>query len=284
MSDEDILRRLLKEEASTVNPNGSFDDVEDRLRSRRALPILAAVAAVAAVVLGVVLLTSDDDQDVNIVPADTTTTAEPATTTTVAEPVDEIGQGVWPFTTGTEADSNTDDTYLDPVETARAFLETYVGMTEFELGEFAQGDSRSGEVVATTQPTGDETVVLLRQIGTSDAWTVIGAATDDIRIEVPDVLDEITSPLRIEGESCCAFEGNVVVQVRQDGQEGPDSFLGQEPVIGGSMEEFGPFEADIAFDTPTEPGGAIVAFTTSARDGSIERVAVIRIFFAATDG
>jgi len=283
MSHEDILRRLLKEEASAVNPTGSFDEVQDRLRSRRALPILAAVAAVAAVVAGVLLL-SDDDEDVSVIPADTTTTEEPATTsTTVAEPVDEVGQGVWPFTNGVEADANTNDTYLDPVETARAFLETYVGMTRYELSEFAQGDSRSGEVVATTQPTGDETVVLLRQLGSGEAWTVIGAATDDIRIEVPSVLDEIMSPVRIEGESCCSFEGNVVIQVRQDGQEGPDSFLGQEPLIGGSMEEFGPLEGDITFDTPTEPGGAIVAYNTSAEDGHIERVAVIRIHFTSTN-
>jgi hypothetical protein len=214
----------------------------------------------------------DDGTDVETGGAPQTVVTNPAPVPTVVE--EPTGPGIWPFTSGAEADASDSDQYDDPVATARAFLVDYLGFTRLQMGKFARGDSRSGEVPATTRAHGPVTTVFVRQLGESERWTVIGAATPNIVLERPAALDEVTSPAAIGGRST-AFEGNVVVEVRQDGNRR----LGLVPLIGGSMGELGPLTGDVPFESPTAPGGAVVATTSSAEDGAMEEASVVRIRF-----
>jgi hypothetical protein len=139
-------------------------------------PLIAgAVVLIAALVVGLVLITSDDDDETTdsvatteapatTVVSDTTdvpeTTESPATTqapettepvetteaptttepTTTVPPVpDQVRTAIWPW-------FETDLRYADPVEAAVGFATDYLGFVDPEAGEFMAGDSRSGEV------------------------------------------------------------------------------------------------------------------------------------------
>jgi hypothetical protein len=200
--------------------------------------------------------------------AGTTTTAEPTTTTTEAPPTtapgDDRSSAVWPFAGAT--------TYADPVEAARSFATDYLGMTEPVVGEFRQGDSRSGEVEVRPVADGPATTVLVRQLSGADTWSVLGAATADIEVTDPAAGVEVRSPVELLGRAL-AFEGHVDVEVRQDGSATP---LGTGFVTGGG-DELRPFEGSIAFDRPTEAFGAVVFLTRSGEDGRVWQASVVRV-------
>ncbi len=206
------------------------------------------------------------------VPASTTapaTTASTATTTstTTVDP-EQYRSAVWPWFDSTMR-------YNDPVEAARGFAEDFIGFEEPLVGPFLQGDSRSGEVEISSTATGPTTVIFVRMLGPDDTWWVLGAATQDIVIDEPGALDEISNPVRVAGRAL-AFEGTVDVELRADGSSDPlvDSF-----VTGGGIE-LAPFEASFDYADPGMEGGALVLMTESAEDGRIQTAAVIRVEFA----
>lgn len=199
-----------------------------------------------------------------------TATPEPEPTATPEPPpVDpEVYESaVWPwFDSGVR--------YTEPVAAARGFATDFVGFTDPVVGEFMQGDSRSGEVEITSDDGGPVTTVFVRQLGPDDTWWVLGSATENIEVDEPDALDEITSPLEVEG-SALAFEGTVNVDIRADGEDEP---LFEGFVTGGGTE-MAPFDDELEWDNPGEGSGAVVFKTLSARDGSIEQAAVVRVTF-----
>jgi hypothetical protein len=184
--------------------------------------------------------------------------------------------GIYPFSNSVQADAAS-NAWEDPVFTARKFLVDYVGFTRLIMGKFHQGDSRSGEVTATTRVNGFVTTVFVRQIGSSNNWTVIGASTDNIKLSSPSSLKTITSPVHINGQSI-AFEGTVLFEVRQDGQYNKDGELGFAAITGHGTE-IGPISGDIAFKKPTVKSGAVIAYTTSAEDGHISEVTAVKVRF-----
>lgn len=285
---ESKLRRALNEEAADVDPDaGAWQRIEGRVAAARpprrigprAFAALSAAAAVLVGVVAVAALTGDDRAtDVEAGPAE-----RPETPVTVPTPGPEAepAPGIWPFRTGAEADSVSTNQWNDPVFTAERFLRDYVGFTRLTMGEFAQGDSRSGEVTATTRRQGPVTTVLVRRLGSGPEgpWTVVGATTENIVLDRPTAMEEVSSPVHIEGRST-AFEGNVVIEVREDGQIEKQGELGLTPLIGGSMGELGPLVGDVPFGATTKAGGAVVAYTSSAMDGAVEEVAAVRVLFA----
>ena len=97
-----------------------------------------------------------------------TTTAPAASTTTTAAEDDEADgpsttaapaeqMSVWPL-----ADSSV--TYDDPIDAATEFATELVGFTDPVVGEFQQGDSRSGEVEVRPSADGPVTTVMVRQL------------------------------------------------------------------------------------------------------------------------
>lgn len=235
-----------------------------------------ALAAAGVVSLAAVLVGDGDGPDRAAPPvaspaasSSPTTTSAPTTAPTAGPtqpvpPAVDRSTAVWPVA-GTAG-------LTDPVAAARAFAVDYLGFTDPVVGAFAQGDSRSGEVAIRPRATGPATTVLLRQLSGEDTWSVLGATTGNITLTRPEAGDTVRSPVEVRG-TALAFEGNVLVQVRQDGTAAP---LGQAPVTGGG-DVARPFSGAIGFQTPTATYGALVLVTESAEDGSMWEAAVLRV-------
>ena len=139
-------------------------------------------------------------------PPTTVPPTAPSTTVPVVDPV----VAVWPA----------DDVVFDTPEAAASdFIEQVFGVEPL-IGEFLQGDSRSGEIEvlsplddddpATTRPTG--VVLFLRQLGADDGWFVLSAVSEGVAIDVPEFGDEVAAgDLTVEGTGR-GFEGTVVVR------------------------------------------------------------------------
>jgi hypothetical protein len=197
----------------------------------------------------------------------TTTTTAPSTTTA---PAGDTATAVWPWV-------DSDVRYDDPVDAARGFAIDFIGFTDPLIGEFMQGDSRSGEVEVRSIETFAPTIVFVRQLGPDDTWWVLGSATENIVVDAPEALASIASPLSVSGQST-AFEGTVEVEIRADGVDEP---IFEGFVTGGGFEGLGPFADVFAFPNPGVGSGAIVFQTTSSDDGRIWEAGVIRVSFAA---
>jgi hypothetical protein len=110
-----------------------------------------------------------------------------------------------------------DVVFSTPEAAAEDFIRT-VFRVEPYLGEFQQGDNRSGEIEvltplddndpATTQPAG--VVLFLRQLG--DGWFVIGTGCDAVTIDQPEARAEVpAAPIDVTGLGR-GFESTVVVK------------------------------------------------------------------------
>lgn len=261
-------------------------------------PLVAgAVALLAALVVTLLLITSDDDETADSVATteaaattvviDTTdapaTTESPATTqspettepaettepsTTGAPAPDDLRTAIWPW-------FDTDVRYSDPVDAAVGFATDYLGFVDPIASEFMAGDSRSGEVEIRSFDTGPATVVFLRQLTDDDSWWILGAASENITIDEPEALAEVTSPLTVSG-TALAFEGTVDVQLRADGNGEP---IFEGFVTGSGGPEPGPYSEVFEFTSPGETGGALVMLSLSSEDGSTLEASAMRIFY-----
>jgi Immunoglobulin-like domain of bacterial spore germination len=220
---------------------------------------LVAVVAIAAVVYFVTRDTGTSTDTAG--PSTTTTTLTPTTS-----PVD-TSTAVWPFASSTTRAS-------DPVAAARAFATEYVGFTKPVVGEFRQGDARSGEVPVQAKATGPITTVLVRRLG--DSWWVLGASTPNIQLSSPAALTAISSPVRLQGAST-AFEATVNTEVRQDGSTQP---LGTGIVMGGANGQMGSFDGTLAFERPSVASGAVLLLTRSAENGNVAEATVVGVKFS----
>ena len=265
--------------------------------------IAGAVVLIAALVVGLVLITADDDDestdsvatteaaattvvsDTTEVPATTEspgTTQAPGTTepvatteapttepsTTVAPVPDQVRTAIWPW-------FETDLRYADPVEAAVGFASDYLGFVDPIASEFMAGDNRSGEVEIRSVDTGPATVVFVRQLTADDSWWILGAASENITIDEPEALAEVTSPLTVSG-TALAFEGTVDVQLRADGNGEP---IFEGFVTGSGGPEPGPYSETFEFTSPGETGGALVMLSLSSEDGSTLEASAMRIFY-----
>ncbi len=200
--------------------------------------------------------------------------------------------GIWPFATRAELDAyaaGADRIYRDPVATARDFAIRYIGMDnpvdfpsrttgpgmiEVPIGpRYAEGRTPLANPQATFG-------VIVRQLGAQDAsgpWTAVEAVAFDITVTTPKALEVIKSPVRLTGQAR-AFEGNVSVQIREDGMLAGQS-LGTGFVTGGGDVKR-PYSGDVTFRAPSKPGGAIVHVERSAADGiGIRQAAVVKVRF-----
>jgi hypothetical protein len=245
--------------------------------------LTVASLALLAAVTALVLIERDNEEVTTSTSAATTTTAgasttpPPATTnppttgapgTTIPRPVD-TATAVWPTVASGAR-------YTDPRAAAAGFA-AFVGFDDPIVGEFLQGDARSGEVELRPTATGPVTTVFVRQLQ-DDLWWVLGSATGNIRLDSPGAGDAITTPVRLVG-AANSFEGHVSVTIIEDD--------GAQPIatgyLTGAMGELGPFDSEIGFLRP--PGhrfGAILLTTTSAEDGRLWEAAVVRVQFSTS--
>jgi hypothetical protein len=250
-------------------------------RTRTLLFALVAVLAVAVMALTAVLVLREDDARLvpgaqasptptsatSTSPVPTSDTASSTTTAPASISVDEARTVVWPRPgTGTVYDA--------PTDAARGMATGLAGFTDPLVGEFRQGDSRSGEVDIRPRSTGPATTVLVRQLSDGH-WYAIGASSDDLQLGSPDAGTAVSSPVTVSGRSR-AFEGTIIVTVLAQGDPTP---LGREPLIGGGGE-LGPFSGTVRFDLPDDAAtGAIMLTTDSAEDGRIWQATVVPVSF-----
>lgn len=250
----------------------------------RRTPVIAAILGVLVVIALVAVFVVAQRDDGDDVSTNTTTSSAPATsestapssetttptsegtTTVVPPPAVDTSNAVYPFVGGPVFD--------DPVEAATGFARSYAGFTDPIVGPFMQGDSRSGEVEIRPVADGPVTTVFVRQLGPDDSWWVLGTATANIATDRPGPGELISSPVSLAGNAL-AFEGNVQVQVRQDGTLQP---LGTGFVTGGG-DVMRPFQGQLEFSAPSQPYGAILFLTHSAADGRVWEAAIFRVRF-----
>lgn len=280
MTPEDRLRTAITARTSSVEPapDGLYrieeklmDAQRDTNRNRLLLGIGSAAAAIALVV-GVLALTGDDDQTIDT--ADTTTTTGAVTTTTTEAtstpfaPTVDPSMPVWPRV-------DTSQRFDDPVSAVRSFAVDFVGMIDPVVGDFQQGDSRSGEVPVQPVADGPVTTVLVRQLE-DDTWFVLGSGTDDVRLDVPEARSDIDCPVHLTGEAL-AFEGVVQVAIRDDVSEEP---IGTGTVLGGGGPS-APFDGTVDCDlSGLDDGvhyGSIVLTVEGGEDGRVWQATVVRV-------
>lgn len=262
------------------DPTGTDRDHTPRA-SRWAGPVVPALVVAALAIAALVLVVLTDEGD-DTTPT-TTTTVEPATTTgpgivtssttttTTTTPTttapSAADQAVWPPPGSTDFD--------DPVDLVRSFAEEYVGFTDPTVGEFLQGDARSGEVEVRPAADGPVTTVLVRLLGAGDAWSVIGTATADVEVASPMPLATVGDSVRLAGRAR-AFEGHVDVEVRADGVDEP---IARGFVTGSGDGELGPFDEQLDVPPSPAPAGSVVFVIRSAEDGRVWEAAVVRVRF-----
>jgi hypothetical protein len=185
----------------------------------------------------------------------------------------------------------TDQTFRRADVTAREFGIRYLGMVnpavigsptpvgggrvEVGLG-FLTGEN--GIPIADPKPTTSVFLISGGADGDQGAWTVVGASSPQIVVTQPAALDRISSPVAVRGQAA-TFEGNVLVEVRQDGML-TGANLGFAPVTGRGDGVLGGFSGDITFSSPTKTGGAVVFSEHSALDNSgVVRASVVKVAF-----
>jgi len=157
----------------------------------------------------------------------TTTTTESTTTTT--EPAGLQQPAIWPAA---------DVVFTTPEAAAEDFV-TQVLRVPPALGEFQQGDARSGEIELLSPDEGGSppvvrSVLLLRQLGPDDGWFVLAAANDNASITTPEAGATVAAgPLTVQGVAR-GFEGNVNVRAFVAGDASND--LDQQITTGGGMD------------------------------------------------
>lgn len=238
--------------------------------------VVAAVAAAAVLAAALVVRFAGGDGGDGGDPGSPTTapvpnTATTTTTPTTAPPVSAEATVLWPSPGSTTR-------FATPVAAARSFATDFLRFDGPLVGSFQQGDARSGEVPIRPREQGPVTTVLVRQVGPGDDWSVLGAATADIDVTAPAAGGQISSPVRVAGRAL-AFEGTVLVEVREDGEAGP---IGAGVVTGGG-DVMRPFTGTVAFETPGAPYGALVFFTESAEDGQVWQAVAFRVALSSTD-
>jgi len=196
----------------------------------------------------------------------TTTTSSAATSTTSVKPAGWTA--VWPTAAGTAR-------YETPEAAARGFSIDYLHMSNPVIGQFQQGDARSGEVPIRPNSIGPVTTVIVRQLTGDGTWSVLGSATANITITEPKTLETISSPVTVSGMST-AYEATVNLSLRQDDVTKP---LVDSTVMGGANGEMGPFSTSLTFAAPSSRYGALVLYTISAKDGTVAEATVIRVQF-----
>ncbi len=176
----------------------------------------------------------------------TTTTVEATTTTGVV--VEPQQPAIWPAA-GVVIDS--------PEQVAAEFVTEVLGV-EPVLGDFKQGDSRSGEIEVFSPGEGaaaiavSRGVLLLRQLGAGNGWFIIGVANEHATITSPGSMAVVAAgPLTVEGVAR-GQEANVVVTAFEAGNA--KAVLDSKFTMAGALETSLPYTVtlDLSRATPGE--------------------------------
>lgn len=207
--------------------------------------------------------------ETTVTSAATTTSTEASQTSATTGTADPAAyeSAVWPWFTS-------ELRFDDPVAAARSFATEVGQFVDPVVGEFLQGDSRSGEVEVRPRENGPVTTVFVRMLGSDNTWWVLGSATANIEVTQPSALETIGDSMVLTGRAN-AFEGTVNVSVLVDGSLEPVL----QDFVTGRMGEMGPFSASMSFTQPDSGSGVLLLKTVNAEDGSTWELGAIRIKF-----
>jgi hypothetical protein len=159
-----------------------------------------------------------------------------------------------------------DVVFATPEDAARDFVSRVLGVSPV-LGEFRQGDARSGEIeVLFLGELGDVRIVqgllLLRQLGPDDGWFVLAAVNDNVSIASPQSGSTVPAgPLAVAGRAR-GFEGTVVVTAFYPGDAEP---LAQEITMAGVLA---PEPFSVTLDLSGASPGVVVTLLVRGDTGS----------------
>lgn len=196
----------------------------------------------------------------------TETTGSPTTTATVRPPgvaADVQENAVWPRPSSTVR-------FDDPVAAVRSWARFYAGYADPVVGDFQQGDNRSGEVSVRPLPSGQgpETVVLVRLLGDDGSWYVTGSITPDIDVTSPARGAQLTCPQALRG-TALAYEGTVQVRIDAYQPDGDRVTVYEGFVTGSGSPPAGPFSDDVACSIPTGVESYGIARFTTVDEGDV---------------
>lgn len=144
-----------------------------------------------------------------------------------------------------------DVVFATPEEAAADFVSAVlISEDDPLLGEFQQGDSRSGEIaVLFAGETGDLDpplemgVLSLRQIAPTDGWYVIAAVSEGATIDTPSALEEVPAGVvTVSGEGR-GFEGTLAVSAFPPGEDAATFDL--EIGAGGAFADLEPYSVEL---------------------------------------
>ena len=311
MTMDERVRRALHHHAERIEPaDEGWERLQERAgearrRRRRgwATGATGAVAAALLLVVAVATLGGGEPRVVETGPAAPSLSTSPPALPPPPDgppPISDRGAptvvpGIWPLHTVADLEAYRDSgstRYEDPVDVARSFAVDYLGMVDPLVGEPADGDAGTVEVIV--RPRGEsgqplppgtmDTVVVLSSLGRGGPagpggpWNVSSTSSSDIHLDGDPFRNGVASPIAVSGEAT-AFEGTVQVEVREAGMAAGEA-LGRDFVTAGALGNFAPFAADIDFDPPSTEGfGALVVYTESAVDGTTMEATVVGLNF-----
>jgi hypothetical protein len=177
---------------------------------------------------------------------------------TTPEVVDQP-MAIW-SSTGPAADS--------PETAADAALRDLLGVNP-TLGPYMSGDSRSGEMEVFSPGENGPTLrslLLLRQLGPGDTWSVLGAIAPAIRIDQPASGSVHPAGMLTVTGAARGFEGTVLVSAHRAGS--PSPLIDRQITAGGALAEVEPFqvELDLSAARPGEVIAVVVRGDTGLSD------------------
>lgn len=177
--------------------------------------------------------------------APTSTSEAPGTTATVAPGLEQLA--LWP---------SPSEVFTSPRAAAEDFVVQVLGVPP-ELGDFMAGDARSGEieVFSPGDPPTLRSLLLLRQLGPSNGWFVIGTINDSAFISSPATGQSVTAGEMTVSGQAEGFEATVIIEAFVAGR--PEPVLDREVTFAGNLGVPAPFEVTLDL-SDADPGDTIL--------------------------
>jgi Immunoglobulin-like domain of bacterial spore germination len=227
---------------------------------------LSAIVAVALVLTGCAQAGSPSNtvtQTTLVVPSTTapsvtttsqssapTTTSQPsAPTSTTSRPVGLEQPAIWPAA---------GVVFNKPEDAAADFVTKVLGVPP-ALGEFQQGDSRSGEIEVLSRGEGGSarivrSLLLMRQLGPNNGWFILAATNENMTISSPEARAEVPARALTVAGRARGFEATVLVSALTAGASSAP--LDSEVTMGGAMETPEPFSVSLDL-SKAQPGSTV---------------------------
>lgn len=201
------------------------------------------------------------------------TTADVSSVTTIASESPSTGgvQGsgqpaIWPAA---------DVVFQRPEEAAGNFVTEVLG-GDARLGQFQQGDGRSGEIeIFVIGEGGVETAILkslllLRQLGPHDGWFILSAVSADASITAPESMSQVAAgPVTIEGVAS-GYEATVWVTAFLAGKA--ENQLDEVTTVAGA---YSPEPFSVTLDLSKAAPGDIVTLLVAGESGGLGAIPVV---------